>query len=188
MSGQSPSSGRHALAGACFWGLKNKHFWLHGCVCIFAYSYMYGFFLHNNLLISSLLPFLRFHVHCKGQLRRTWSNSSPCQRRIWDPSVTFGSFCYGFQKISGTLVLEPQRKTSTLLFVPHVWTDGIELGPTKRWWLPEPFYSIRIFLKPNSIQCLGSKKYFWISLSHDQHLKNLLGFYQSGWRIVCLKH
>ena len=28
---QSPSSGRRALHGACFWGLKNKHFWLRGC-------------------------------------------------------------------------------------------------------------------------------------------------------------
>ena len=25
------SSGRRALRGACFWGLKNKHFWLRGC-------------------------------------------------------------------------------------------------------------------------------------------------------------
>ena len=28
---QSPSSGRRALSGACFWGLKSKHFWLRGC-------------------------------------------------------------------------------------------------------------------------------------------------------------
>ena len=28
---QSPSSGRRDLHGACFWGLKNKHFWLRGC-------------------------------------------------------------------------------------------------------------------------------------------------------------
>ena len=28
---QNPSSGRRALHGACFWGLKNKHFWLRGC-------------------------------------------------------------------------------------------------------------------------------------------------------------
>ncbi len=27
----SPSSGRRAPRGACFWGLKNKHFWLRGC-------------------------------------------------------------------------------------------------------------------------------------------------------------
>ena len=28
---QSPSSGRRALHGACFWGLKNKHVWPRGC-------------------------------------------------------------------------------------------------------------------------------------------------------------
>ena len=28
---QSPTSHRRALRGACFWGLKNKHFWLRGC-------------------------------------------------------------------------------------------------------------------------------------------------------------
>ena len=28
---QSPSSGRRALCGACFWGLKNKHVWPRGC-------------------------------------------------------------------------------------------------------------------------------------------------------------
>ena len=29
---QSPSSGRRTLHGACFWGLKNKHFWLRGLI------------------------------------------------------------------------------------------------------------------------------------------------------------
>ena len=28
---QSPGSGRHAPRGACFWGFKNKQFWLRGC-------------------------------------------------------------------------------------------------------------------------------------------------------------
>ena len=45
---QNPSSGRRALHGACFWGLKNKHFWLRGCgPSLYMYIYIYYIYIYT---------------------------------------------------------------------------------------------------------------------------------------------
>ena len=54
---QSPSSGRRALHGACFWGLKNKHFWLRGCgLSLYICSTQISVISSNGFRLADLSP------------------------------------------------------------------------------------------------------------------------------------
>ena len=59
----SPTSHRRALHGACFWGLKNKHFWLRGCgPSLYIRIIHHTFFSHLVWVITQVLRMWRGFV------------------------------------------------------------------------------------------------------------------------------